>query len=189
MSSRKDKMEAILISDTEEREQKIHELIKGKETLNINIEEYKSATRGEKLSDRLADFCGSWRFLVYFAAAATSYMMANSILLAKPFDPFPFVFLNLLLACVASMQAPIIMMSQNREAKKDRIRAENDYLINLKSEIILEDLHLKIDELLDEQKRLKKQLENINIKLNDQNYMVNLKGDIDGQKYSGKEKH
>ncbi len=185
---RRDWVQEILLSDYEEREQKLHELIKGKETLNINIEESNNSTRGEKLSDKMADFTGSWKFLIYFSIIVSTYMLLNVVGLIESFDPYPFIFLNLILACIASLQAPMIMMSQNREAKKDRIRAENEYLLNLKSEIILEDLHMKIDELLDNQRNLKKQVEAINNRMDNTN-LINL-GEVKyGKEYSSKEKH
>lgn len=158
----KDNITDILIEDHEQREQKIHELLRARKSLNINTEMHKASTFGERMSDRLAKFAGSWNFLMLFAIVVFSWGIINTTLvLTKPFDPYPYVFLNLVLGCIASIQAPIIMMSQNRESQKDRLRAENDYLINLKSEIILEDMHMKVDELLEDQKRLKKQLNDI----------------------------
>ena len=144
-------MEQIMTTDDDERENRIHALLKERETLNINQEEMERATWGERLSDKLAGFAGSWRFIILFSLLLVAYIGINGLaLLGKNYDPFPFVFLNFLLACIGSLQAPIIMMSQNREAKKDRIRADNDYLVNLKSEIILEDLHLKMDSIMEE---------------------------------------
>ena len=185
---RRDWVEEILVSDYEEREQKLHELIKGKETLNINIEESNNSTTGEKLSDKMAAFTGSWNFLIYFSIIVSLYMLLNVVELIHTFDPYPFVFLNLILACLSSVQAPMIMMSQNREAKKDRLRAENEYLINLKSEIILEDLHMKIDELLNNQRNFKKQLETINNRIDNTN-LINLGEENYEKEYTNREKH
>jgi uncharacterized membrane protein len=166
----KEKLTDILITDEQVREQRIHELLKARKSLNINAEMSKTLTIGQRLSDKVASFTGTWSFLIIFTAIIIIWGIINTEwLLSKPFDPFPYVFLNLVLACISSMQAPIIMMSQNRESQKDRLRAENDYLINQKSEIILEDLHLKIDELMSEQKRLKKQLNDIMISINGRN--------------------
>ncbi|MEI8046463.1 MAG: DUF1003 domain-containing protein [Bacteroidota bacterium] len=104
---------------------------------------------GEKISDKVASFGGSWKFIISFSSLLVVWIIINSlVLLFKPFDPFPFILLNLILSCVAAMQAPIIMMSQNRQEKKDRIRSENDYKINLKSEIEIRTLHEKVDHLL-----------------------------------------
>lgn len=169
----------MLIADEEQREQRIHELLRARKSLNINTEMHKTSTLGERMSDRLAKFAGSWSFLAFFGLVVFAWAIINTTLvLARPFDPFPYVFLNLVLACISSLQAPIIMMSQNRESQKDRLRAENDYLINLKSEIILEDLHMKVDELLEDQKKLKKQLSDIMININDTKVVFNTKGGI-----------
>ena len=103
------------------------------------------STFGQKMADKLALFAGSWKFIIMFAVILIVWITSNIILLSKAFDPYPFILLNLVLSCVAAMQAPVIMMSQNRQEEKDRIRAQNDYKINLKSEVILEDLHAKLD--------------------------------------------
>lgn len=104
---------------------------------------------GERLADRVAAFGGSWTFIGCFFAVLAGWIGLNaSMLFIKPFDPFPFILLNLILSCLAAIQAPIIMMSQNRVEAKDRLRAENDYKINLKSEIEVRTLHEKVDHLL-----------------------------------------
>jgi uncharacterized membrane protein len=106
-------------------------------------------TIGEKISDKVASFGGSWKFIISFFTILMVWIMINSLyLISKPFDPFPFILLNLVLSCIAAIQAPIIMMSQNRQEMKDRIRSENDYKINLKSEIEVRTLHEKVDHLL-----------------------------------------
>ena len=183
----KDHIADILIDDDEQREQRLHELLRARRSLNINTELSKTSTFANRMADRMAKFAGSWSFLIYFTVAVLAYAIINTtILMTKPFDPYPYIFLNLVLACVSSVQAPIIMMSQNRESQKDRLRAENDYLINLKAEIILEDLHMKIDDLLDEQKRLKKQMNDIIININDRNGIAaypdgSMRGEINGE--------
>jgi uncharacterized membrane protein len=105
---------------------------------------------GDRISDKVASFGGSWKFIISFSIILVGWILINSLvlLLTKPFDPYPFILLNLILSCVAAMQAPIIMMSQNRQEKKDRMRSENDYKINLKSEIEIRTLHEKVDHLL-----------------------------------------
>lgn len=104
---------------------------------------------GDRIADKVALFGGSWNFIILFFGILFAWMLVNSYyLLTKPFDPFPFILLNLILSCIAAIQAPIIMMSQNRQEKKDRIRSENDYKINLKSEIEIRTLHEKVDHLL-----------------------------------------
>lgn len=107
---------------------------------NINELEKEHLTFGEKVSDRLADFAGSWIFITLFIMAIVVWIAINSIqLMTRIIDPFPYILLNLILSCIAAIQAPIIMMSQNRQEKKDRIRAEMDYEINLKAEILIEE--------------------------------------------------
>ncbi len=104
-----------------------------------------------KLADKVASFGGSWRFIILFLLLMAAWVGINIYLLQKPFDPFPFILLNLLLSTLAALQAPIIMMSQNRKEEKDRQRAINDYLINLKSEVEIRHVHRKLDLLMAEQ--------------------------------------
>lgn len=109
-------------------------------------------TLGERFSDRLAAFGGSWRFILLFGMILVVWIAINSLVaLSTPFDPYPFILLNLILSCVAAIQAPIIMMSQNRQESKDRQRAEYDYRINLKAELEIRHLHEKVDHLLKHQ--------------------------------------
>ena len=116
---------------------------------NINKEFESSLTLGERLADGLAKFGGSWSFIGIFMAMMVIWMGINSFaLIEKPFDPFPFILLNLVLSCLAALQAPVIMMSQNRQEAKDRLRAEHDYEINLKAEIEIRKLHERMDHLL-----------------------------------------
>lgn len=124
------------------------------ETLVANVDrEYDTQlTFGQRLSDRIAMFGGSWRFILLFAMVLVIWMAVNSFLLiARPFDPYPFILLNLVLSCLAAIQAPVIMMSQNRQEARDRKRAEHDYKINLKAELEIQQLHQKIDHLLNHQ--------------------------------------
>ncbi|HYF82705.1 MAG TPA: DUF1003 domain-containing protein [Clostridia bacterium] len=166
----KDDLKDLIISDEAERENQIHELIKGKRSLNINKELCKTLTLGERMADKIAKFAGSWSFLIVFGGVILIWTIVNTkFILDGPFDPYPYVFLNLILACISSVQAPIIMMSQNRESQKERLRSENDYLINLKSEIILEDLHIKIDEIIKEQGLLKNELKDIKMEMDKTN--------------------
>jgi len=103
---------------------------------------------GDRLADRVANFGGSWPFIITFFAFIVVWMIINSILLMnKAYDPYPFILLNLILSCLAAIQAPIIMMSQNRKESKDRLRSENDLKIDLKAEIEIQLLHKKIDKL------------------------------------------
>ena len=105
-------------------------------------------TLGDRLADKVAHFGGSWRFISLFGAILFGWMLINSFLIARnPFDPYPFILLNLCLSTLAAIQAPIIMMSQNRQADKDRMEAQQDYEINLMAEIEIRDLHDKLDAL------------------------------------------
>jgi len=106
---------------------------------------------GSRMADRMASFGGSWSFIALFVVLMLTWIGINVWLLTKPFDPYPFILLNLILSTVAALQAPIIMMSQNRKEEKDRQRAMNDYMVNLKSEIEVRNLHRKLDLLISEQ--------------------------------------
>ncbi len=118
-------------------------------TRNINDEFDRQSTLGEKLADKIADFGGSWRFIGIFGTVLFVWLGINTTLFfLKPFDPYPYIFLNLILSCLAAIQAPVIMMSQNRQESKDRLRAEHDYKVNLKAELEIRHLHEKVDHLL-----------------------------------------
>jgi uncharacterized membrane protein len=109
-------------------------------------------TQGQKISDKVAYFGGSWKFIIFFGVFLTLWIIFNIFALGVwKFDPYPFILMNLILSCIAALQAPIIMMSQNRQEEKDRKRSENDYLINLKSEMQIRSLHQKMDLLLEDQ--------------------------------------
>ena len=115
-------------------------------------------TLGQRAADAIAKFAGSWAFIFAFTGVLILWMVVNTILASNAFDPYPFILLNLVLSCVAAIQAPLIMMSQNRQEEKDRRRAENDYKVNLKTEIMIEDLYDKVNAILDRQTALEKQL-------------------------------
>ena len=115
-------------------------------------------TIGQKAADSIAKFAGSWAFIFSFTGALVLWMIVNVLLAAKAFDPYPFILLNLVLSCVAAIQAPLIMMSQNRQEEKDRRRAENDYKVNLKTEIMIEDIYDKVNVILAKQAELEKEL-------------------------------
>lgn len=109
-------------------------------------------TRGQKISDKVARFGGSWLFIITFFIVLIIWVLFNTLApQGDNFDPYPFILMNLVLSCIAALQAPIIMMSQNRQEEKDRKRSENDYLINLKAELEIRALHQKVDLLLEEQ--------------------------------------
>lgn len=115
-------------------------------------------TLGQRAADAIARFAGGWAFIFSFTGVLVAWMVINVILAAKAFDPYPFILLNLVLSCVAAIQAPLIMMSQNRQEEKDRRRAENDYKVNLKTEIMIEDLYDKLNAVLAKQTALEKRL-------------------------------
>lgn len=116
---------------------------------DTNAEFDENATLGQKLADRLADVAGSWGFIISFGVVLAVWIVINSVaLLTKPFDPFPYILLNLVLSCLAAIQAPVIMMSQNRQEARDRLRAEHDYQVNLKAELEIKQLHEKVDHIM-----------------------------------------
>ena len=114
-------------------------------------------TLGQRAADSIAKFAGSWAFIFSFSGVLILWMVVNVLLAARAFDPYPFILLNLVLSCVAAIQAPLIMMSQNRQEEKDRRRAENDYKVNLKTEIMIEDLYDKVNAILAKQSALERQ--------------------------------
>lgn len=147
--------ELLDVTDTEfTDEELIHQLI----TTNFSKNSADTKNRlslGQKASDAVAKFAGSWAFIFSFIAVMVIWMVLNVVLASKAFDAYPFILLNLVLSCIAAVQAPLIMMSQNRQEAKDRERAENDYKVNLKSELILDDLHKKLDEVIENQNEIK----------------------------------
>ena len=126
----------------------------------------KKLTFGERLSDHIAEFGGSWKFLITFGAVLLVWIVVNGVLIVThAFDPYPFILLNLILSCLAAVQAPIIMMSQNRAESRDRLRAENDYKVNLKAELEIRHLHEKLDHLLRRQYNRLFEIQQIQIEL------------------------
>lgn len=138
---------------TELRKEVTESLLK-QEILSKNIDKEfdAKATRGEKIADKVASFGGSWAFIITFGVILFAWMAVNTTLfLTKPFDPFPYIFLNLVLSCLAAIQAPVIMMSQNRQEAKDRLRSESDFKTNLKAELEIQAINEKIDKLINDQ--------------------------------------
>ena len=137
-----------------ELDRKVAESIANQETIAENVEQEfeQQRTLGERLSDGLASFGGSWAFLISFGVVLACWIALNiAIGTQKAFDPYPFILLNLLLSCLAAIQAPIIMMSQRRQEAKDRLRSFNDYKVNLKAELEIRHLHEKLDHLITRQ--------------------------------------
>jgi uncharacterized membrane protein len=149
-------------------DQEVVESLREHEIISSNIERQfeRKLTFGEHLSDRIAKFGGSWKFILSFAAVLIIWIVLNAaLLLNRGFDPYPFILLNLILSCLAAIQAPIIMMSQNRAEARDRLRAENDYKVNLKAELEIRHLHEKIDHLLRKQYNRLFEIQQIQIEL------------------------
>ena len=147
-----------LLSDENEHLAKLHQIVKDtlkEEELiihNLLYPPLEMLTPGQKISDKVARFGGSWRFIILFGIILTLWIIFNVVAMGHyKFDPYPFILMNLILSCIAALQAPIIMMSQNRQEEKDRRRGENDYLINLKAEMQIRSLHQKMNVLLEEQ--------------------------------------
>jgi uncharacterized membrane protein len=139
------------IGELSDLEKKVLESMKNNDTLTDKLdgEGEKPDTFGARLADKVASFGGSWRFIILFGTFILLWILANVILLInKGWDPYPFILLNLILSCIASIQAPVIMMSQNRQEEKDRERAKKDYMINLKSELEIRNLHEEIDHFI-----------------------------------------
>ena len=123
--------------------------------IDVDKEEEKNLTFSEKMADKISEIAGSWTFIFISIAFLIAWMIINTIILKEnKIDPYPFILLNLILSCISALQAPIIMISQNRASKKDSLRNQNDYKVDLKSELLLEDLHHKIEVLLNNQNRL-----------------------------------
>ena len=168
---RKDYIKEVLedeIGELSVLDQEVIESLEQHEILSADIEKQfeKKLTFGERLSDRIAEFGGSWKFLITFGVVIIVWIGANVALLAtRAFDPYPFILLNLILSCLAAVQAPVIMMSQNRAEARDRLRAENDYKVNLKAELEIRHLHEKIDHLLRRQYNRLFEIQQIQIEL------------------------
>lgn len=133
---------------------------------NIDEDENNQLTFGQRIADKVALFGGSWTFIISFFLFITVWIVSNVIFLnQKTFDPYPFILLNLILSCIAAVQAPIIMMSQNRQEEKDRLRAKKDYQVNLKAELEIRKLHEKVDELMIQQHEKIMEIQEIQINL------------------------
>ncbi len=137
-----------MMSEIGKRLRETDELVMSLASKNLNEEIEEHLSVGDRIADKIAEFGGSWAFILSFLGFLISWILLNLLQLwFHPFDPYPFIFLNLILSCVAALQAPVIMMSQNRAQMKDRLKADLDYQVNLKSELMLQELHDKVDEL------------------------------------------
>jgi len=138
-------------AEISEMEKQVIESIAKNELLSKDLEEEinKDLTPAQRIADKIAGFGGSWTFILFFFLFLLLWMAINVfVLIKKPFDPYPFILLNLILSCLAAIQAPVIMMSQNRKEEKDRKRSQNDYKVNLKAELEIKLLHEKIDHMI-----------------------------------------
>jgi uncharacterized membrane protein len=168
---RKDYVKDVLeeeIGELSALDQEVVESLEQHELLSADIGKQfeRKLTFGEQLSDQIAEFGGSWKFLISFGAVLLLWIVVNGVVLTThAFDPYPFILLNLVLSCLAAVQAPIIMMSQNRAEARDRLRAENDYKVNLKAELEIRHLHEKLDHLLRRQYNRLFEIQQIQIEL------------------------
>lgn len=165
MEARKTKKEIVkmlLNSDLDEKDEEelLDLLVDQPISIDVDKQEASNMTLGDRLADKISEVTGSWTFIFLFIFFLGFWIFLNVYLLqdSKQIDPYPFILLNLLLSCIAALQAPIIMMSQNRQAAKDSLRNQNDYRTDLKSELILEELHDKMEKILENQKKIMKQL-------------------------------
>ena len=143
------------MEDILEDEDIIHLILNRQVSENLNHSPQVTTTKGDRIADRFAEVAGSWAFILGFSIVLILWILINTVVFTvHAFDPYPFILLNLVLSCIAAIQAPVIMMSQNRQEKKDRLRAENDYRVNLKSELIVEDLHAKLDTLIEQHEQI-----------------------------------
>ena len=146
--------------DSQTEDELLEMLIDKPISIDIDKEESQNLTFGDKVADKVAEIAGSWPFIICFSLFLIGWVIFNGVLLMdSAIDPYPFILLNLVLSCIAALQAPIIMMSQNRQAKKDSLRNQNDYQVDLKSELILEDLHDDIRKLINNQNKIIKYIE------------------------------
>jgi uncharacterized membrane protein len=162
--TKKELLEMLLNKEAKELDEmnKMVDLLIAKNiTINVNSERDEEKTLGEKMADAVAAFAGSWGFIIAFVITLVLWILLNVLILSTPFDKYPFILLNLILSSIAAVQAPIIMMSQNRQEKKDRLRSDNDYKIDLKAEFILETIYNKLNELMDNQAIIKKDIDSL----------------------------
>lgn len=137
-----------LLAVMAQRARAVEDLLRHSTTKNLNEEQVERMTFGQRIADRVAAFGGSWTFIIAFGSLLVTWMGVNAFLIIeRPFDPYPFILLNLVLSTLAAFQAPVIMMSQNRQSTKDRLKADLDYEINLKAELEVAQLHRKVDRI------------------------------------------
>ena len=180
------------INELTELEKTVVEKLADHKTLTdqLDDEEMGPMTFGQRIADKIATFGGSWTFILSFLGFIILWIGSNIyILVNKGFDPYPFILLNLILSCLAALQAPVIMMSQNRQEEKDRLRSKNDYMINLKSELELRILHDKIDHLITHQQQDMMEMQQTQIEMLNEvtNAMKKLANNSDNHKHTNKD--
>lgn len=149
--------------EKQQQQEKIDKLIQKSLSKNINKLHTEQLTFGNKVADKLADFAGSWKFIISFLVIIVIWISVNSwIMLFQPFDPYPFILLNLILSCIAALQAPIIMMSQKRQETKDRLRSEHDFDVDVKTETLVEHLVKELKDIKSQQAMILDKIESIN---------------------------
>lgn len=149
--------------EKQQQEEEIDKLIQKSLSKNINKLQTEQLTFGNKVADKLADFAGSWKFIISFLVIIIIWISVNSwIMLFQPFDPYPFILLNLILSCIAALQAPIIMMSQKRQETKDRLRSEHDFDVDVKTETLVEHLVKELKDIKSQQAMILDKIESIN---------------------------
>lgn len=144
--------------EEQDEEELLNLLIDQPIAIDVDKQEEAKMTKGDKFADRLSEIAGSWTFIILFILFLLGWVILNTVIMStkEAIDPYPFILLNLVLSCIAALQAPIIMMSQNRQAEKDSLRNQNDYRTDLKSELILESLHDQMNSILKNQKQILK---------------------------------
>lgn len=140
------------MNDVEDENELLEALIDNPISIDVDKEELRNLKKGDKIADKVTEVAGSWTFIISFILFLMFWILLNIFVI--DLDNFPFILLNLLLSCIAALQAPVILMSQNRQAKKDSLRNQNDFRIDLKSELILEELHDKMEKILENQRKL-----------------------------------
>ena len=145
------------MNDVEDENELLDALIDNPIAIDVDKEELKNLKFGDRIADKVTEGAGSWTFIICFILFLVCWILLNMLVIKV--DTFPFILLNLLLSCVAALQAPVILMSQNRQAKKDSLRNQNDFRIDLKSELILEELHDKMERILENQRKIVRELE------------------------------
>lgn len=162
MKTKKDIVKMLLNANLEEQDiQELLDLLI-EQPLSIDVDKLEDSkkTRGDRLADKISSIAGSWSFILIFISFLIAWIILNSVILIgdNQIDPYPFILLNLVLSCIAALQAPIIMMSQNRQAAKDSLRNHNDYKTDLKSELLLEALHFEMNNIMKNQRKILKLL-------------------------------